>query len=230
MLRPPVESQYVDMGLPSGTLWAVSNLDIKAEGKFQPTPFSYECSFVSWGNINAKNPISDTEFDYDFGGINAQAPWYDGQVYGSTPGAALTGPIPLSLDVARRELGGPWRMPSRQEFTELLANCSFVEADGETVIPDGQANKLVTVNDVVGIYLKSNNNGNLLFLACCGVGSGINLENRGTYGRYLSSSFISSRYAFGMNFRSIGVNPGTNSDRYYGRAIRPVWNPKELKQ
>lgn len=218
------------MGLPSGTLWAVSNLDIKAEGKFQPTPFSYECSFVSWGNINAKNPISDTEFDYDFGGINSQAPWYDGQVYGSTPGAALTGPIPLSLDVARRELGGPWRMPTRQEFSELIANCSFVEADGVTIIPVGQANKLVTVDGVVGIYLKSNVNGNHLFFACSGSGTGTQWKYRGTYGSYWSASFYSARYAYYLVFYSGGVNPQYNHSRYNGRAIRPVWNPKELKQ
>ena len=217
------------MGLPSGTLWAVSNLDILSPGKFQPTPFQYEGSFVSWGNIDAHNPISETEFDYDFGGVNAQAPWYEGQVYGSTPGAELTTNIPLSLDVARRELGGPWRMPTSAEFKELTDNCTYMQADGETAIASTTKNKLVTVEGVKGIYLKSNINGNLLFFACSGVGTGAQWKNRGTNGSYWSASFDAERNAFFLGFSSSGVYPQGSNDRYYGRAVRPVWNPRDKR-
>lgn len=217
------------MGLPSGTLWAVSNLDISSPGKFQPTPFQYDCSFVSWGNIDAHNPISETEFDFDFGGINAQAPWYEGQVYGSTPGAALTTNIPPSLDVARRELRGPWRMPSREEFSELLANITYMQADGVTPIPSSTKNKIVTVEGVKGILLKSNINGNMLFFACSGYVTGTRWEYRGTYGNYWSASFGSERNAFILNFGSSGVNPQRSNERFRGRAVRPVWNPRDKR-
>lgn len=217
------------MGLPSGTLWAVSNLDISSPGKFQPTPYQYECSFVSWGNIDAHNPISETEFDYDFGGINGQTPWYEGQPYGSTPGAALTTNIPLSNDVARRELGGPWRMPSKEEFAELIANITFMQADGETAIASTTKNKLVTVEGVKGIYLKSNINGNMLFFACSGNGAGTQWKNRGTLGHYWSASFDSERNAFGLSFYSSGVSPQNSNGRYYGLAVRPVWNPRDKR-
>lgn len=217
------------MGLPSGTLWAVSNLDISSPGKFQPTPFQYECSFVSWGNIDAHNPISETEFDYDFGSVNEQAPWYEGQPYGSTPGAALTTNIPPSLDVARRELGGPWRMPTIEEFAELIANITFMKADGVTPIPSTTNNKLVTVEGVKGIYLKSNINGNMLFFACSGNGIGTQWKNRGTNGNYWSASFDSERNAFYLIFGNTGVNPQGSGNRYSGRAIRPVWNPRDKR-
>ena len=217
------------MGLPSGTLWAVSNLDISSPGKFQPSPYQYDCSFVSWGNIDAHNPISDTEFDYDFGGVNAQAPWYEGQVYGSTPGAALTANIPLSLDVARRELGGPWRMPSKEEFSELIANITFMQADGITPIPTTTKNKLVTIEGVVGIYLKSNINGNMLFLACSSGGTGMEWKNPGAGGGYWSTSFESERNASYLGFVTNGVYPQLNNYRYYGFAIRPVWNPRDKR-
>lgn len=229
MQRPPSETLYVDMGLPSGTLWAVSNLDIKSPGKFQPTPFSYDCSFVSWGNIDAHNPVSETEFDYDFGGINAQAPWYEGQVYGSTPGAALTGPIPLSLDVARRELGGPWRMPTKEEFVELLDNITFMQADGETPIPSSTRNKLVTINGVKGIYLKSNINGNMLFFACTGDGTGTQWTYRNTHGLYWSTTYGSEQNAYNLVFYANVVDNQSSSYRYVGRAIRPVWNPRDKR-
>jgi hypothetical protein len=217
------------MGLPSGTLWAVSNLDISSPGKFQPTPYQYECSFVSWGNIDAHNPISETEFDFDFGEVNAQAPWYEGQVYGSTLGAALTTNIPPSLDVARRELGGPWRMPTKEEFAELIANITFMQADGVTPIPSTTKNKLVTVEGVKGIYIKSNINGNMLFFACSGYGTGTQWKNRGTNGLCWSASFDSERNAFSLNFGGSGVYPQGSNNRNYGRAIRPVWNPHDKR-
>lgn len=217
------------MGLPSGTLWAVSNLDISSPGKFQPTPYQYDCSFVSWGNIGAHNPISETEFDYDFGGVNDQAPWYEGQVYGSTPGAALTTDIPLSLDVARRELGGPWRMPTKEEFAELIANITYMQADGVTPIPSTTKNKIVTVEGVKGIYLKSNINGNMLFFACSGSGDSTQWKGRGSYGYYWSASFNSKRNASFLSFNSSGVIPQRSNDRYLGRAIRPVWNPRDKR-
>lgn len=229
MQRPPSETLYVDMGLPSGTLWAVSNLDISSPGKFQPTPYQYECSFVSWGNIGAHNPISENEFDYDFGGINAQAPWYEGQVYGSTPGAALTTKIPLSLDVAHRELGSPWRMPTMEEFTELIANITFMRSDGVTPIPSHYENKIVTVEGVKGIYLKSNINGNMLFFACAGGASDTQWTSRGEAGRYWSSSILSEQYAISIGFGTIGVFPQGEAYRYEGRAIRPVWNPRDKR-
>lgn len=206
-------------------MWAVSNLDVSTPIKLAASPFQYECSFVSWGNIDGHNPIDETQFDYDFGGINSQAPWYEGQVYGSTPGAALSTDIPLSLDIAHRELGGPWRMPSSEEFQELIANCSFVEADGETIIPSSRGNKLVTVNGVTGIYLKSNSNGNLLFMACCGGGINTELRNRGSGGYYWSASFLSARDAYELHFNSDRVRTRYSNNRFYGRPIRPVWLP-----
>lgn len=217
------------MGLPSGTLWAVSNLDISSPGKFQPTPYQYDCSFVSWGNIDAHNPISETKYDYNFGGINAQAPWYEGQVYGSTPGAALTTNIPLSNDVARRELGGPWRMPSRQEFVELFNNITFMQADGETPIPSTTANKMVRIEGVLGIYLKSRINGNMLFFACSGFGAGETWENRGETGLYWSATIISEENARYLSIIRTAVNPQRSIERYRGIAIRPVWNPRDKR-
>lgn len=217
------------MGLPSGTLWAISNLDISSPGKFQPTPYQYDCSFVSWGNIDAHNPISETEFDYDFGGVNAQAPWYEGQVYGSTPGAALTTNIPPSLDVARRELGGPWRMPTKDEFSELIANITYMQADGETPIPSTQSAKIVTIEGVRGILLRSNINGNMLFLACAGAASGKTWDGRGTNGNYWSASIDTERNALCMRIANSSVNTQNSGNKYVGRAIRPVWNPRDKR-
>lgn len=227
--RPPLQTLWVDMGLPSGNRWAVSNLDANGQFFFQESPFQYEGSFVSWGNITPHNPISEVGFDYDFGGMNSEAPWYDGQPYGDTPGSLLTGDIPLTMDVARKMLGSPWRMPDIYDYQELINNTDFVQADGTTVIDDSETNKLVTVNGIVGIYLKSKVNGNLLFFACSGYGDGTTWINRSGNGDYWSTSFRSDSDALDFYFYGGGVGTGGIVSRFKGCSIRPIWNPRDIR-
>lgn len=217
------------MGLPSGLLWSPVDLDYTMAGKVADSPYSYVKSFFSWGNIEPHNPIRDrAAFDYNWGNINAQSPWYDGQVYGSTPGSSLEGYIPLSMDAANVMLGSLWRMPSLTEFRELIANCDFVQADGQTVIGEETTNKLVTVNGCRGIYLKSKTNGNLLFFSCSGYGERTTLYERSSRGYYFSLSYRSVPDAYGLVFSSSGVNPGADMRRFRGCAIRPVYDRSTL--
>ena len=221
------ESLIVDMGLPSGVKWAKADIDITTESGFTEvdgvvSPFKYEKSFVSWGNIEMFNPTSTSAFAHNWGGVNAEEPWYDGQVYGDTPGNALTANMAPSQDAARANLGAPWRMPTIEEFAELFENIDYVQADGSTVIDAATADKRVTVNGIVGLYLKSKINGNLLFFACSGYGNGSTWSHRGGNGLYWSASFGSARGARSLYFNSGGVNPQNNYNRYYGFAVRPV--------
>jgi hypothetical protein len=215
-------AHVVDMGLPSGLKWADCDIDLTQADKFAASPFQYNKTFFSWGNTDGHNPISDSAFDYNWGGVNENAPYYEGQVYGDTPGNKLTASMAPSQDAARANLGGPWRMPTTAEFKELFDNCDYVEADGTTVIAAGTANKLVTVNGVVGIYLKSKINGNKLFFACSGDGYGTSWSNRGSSGLYWSASFYSARYAYSLYFGSGGVSAQNYNLRYSGFAVRPV--------
>lgn len=213
------------MGLPSGLLWAPMNMDAQQERGFAESPFLYDCSFVSWGNVEPHSPNRDNaHFDYNWGGVNQQEPWYDGQVYGSTLGSELMTNLDIAHDVAHLICGEKWRMPSDTEFKELVDYCDFVQADGTTVIDAGTTDKRVTVNGVVGIYLKSKINGNLLFFTCSGLGQGTSWNGRGSYGSYWSASFRSDRYAYGLYFGGAGVIPQENDNRYYGFAVRPVYD------
>ena len=213
----------VDMGLPSGTKWAARDIDLTKPGGFCETPFTYEKSFFSWGNIDGHNPSSVSAFDYNWGGVNAQEPWYEGQPYGSTPGNTLTGNIAVgeAFDAARANLGAPWRMPTNGEFAELFSNIRYIKADG-TPIDSAQTNKLVTVNGVVGLYLESTINGARLFFSCSGNGNGRSWDNRGSFGYYWSSTWGSARLARSLSFYSGGVYPQSNYYRYLGFALRPV--------
>ena len=211
---------FVDMGLPSGLRWAIANLDATTQSGFaevdgKPSPFKYEGTFFSWGNTEGHNPISESAFSYDWGTGN------DGP-YAKTPGAALTANAGLSYDAARAILGAPWRDPSTEDFAELFANIDYVQADGETVIDASQANKLVTVNNITGIYLKSKINGNLLFFPCSGNGDGSSWYGRGSYGYYWSSSLYSATSGRILDFYSGGVSPQDSGNRFDGFAGRAV--------
>ena len=216
----------VDMGLTSGTLWAKKNLDVTQADGFAISEFQYECSFFSWGNVVGHNPISTSAFSYDFGSNNSGP-------YASTPGALLEGDVPINAtyDIARNLLGDPWQLPSDDDFVELIAGCDFVQADGSTVIDAGTANKLVTVNGIVGIYLKSKTNGNLLFFPCSGNGYGASWDNRATHGYYWSGSLASdTTKGLGLLFNSGGVNPQNTNYRFLGftgRAVQHVVQPSE---
>ena len=219
-----LSSHIVDMGLPSGTLWAKENIDISQTDGFAVSEFQYECSFFSWGNIAGHNPISDSAFSYDFGSENTGP-------YASTPGSQLSGNVPVNpmYDIARAICGDPWRMPTATEFQELIDNCDFVQADGETVVSG--SNKLVTVNGIVGIYLKSKTNGNLLFFPCSGLGYGTSWNYRTANGYYWSGS-LASDAAKGLHLRfySGGVNPQYTLNRFHGfsgRAVQHVVQPSE---
>ena len=93
---------YVDLGLPSGLLWATCNIGAD-------TPEGYGLYF-SWGNVEGHAEGSG----YNFSSTN----------YNSTPGSALTGDIlPNSgNDAARENWGEPWRMPTKEDYQELYDN------------------------------------------------------------------------------------------------------------
>lgn len=102
----PATPGAVDLGLPSGLLWADKNV-----GADTPEAPGH---YFSWGNVEGHAEGSG----YDFGSSN------DGP-YASTPGAALTGNIAVgdTYDAARKNMGAPWRLPTSAEFQELYDNC-----------------------------------------------------------------------------------------------------------
>lgn len=209
------------MGLPSGTLWANRNIDVQQRDGFAQSPYQYSCSFFSWGNVEGHDPTSDSSFSpYSWGGINSESPYYEGQVYGSTPGHSLTVNVPQNkdFDAARAIVGTPWRLPSNTDFAELLQNCEYIDEEGNIV--EG-TNKIVTVNYIHGVYLRSKINGQKLFFACCGYGSEQNWLNRGAAGFYMSSYNVDERVAVCMRINQSGVSNNLR-EKYFGYAVRPI--------
>lgn len=215
------------MGLPSGRKWAVANIDLSSPSGFQEvegvvSPFKYECSFCSWGNTDMYNPNERNSFAgvYNWGGVNANAPYYEGQPYGSTPGAALAADFGPSFDAARCHLGAPWRIPRSYEYKELFDYCDFINAEGDIVTG---ADRLITMNGIVGIRLRSRLNGNVIFFPCSGFGSLTSWISRGAGGFFWSSSWVSGRNAQRMYFSDSLVSAQAPFARCFGYAVRPVF-------
>ena len=222
--------QLVDMGLPSGLLWAKANIDITTDSGFQEvegdvSPFKYECSFCSWGNTDIYNPMSDKSYVI---GSNSNSFNYNfGTSYDSSPGGTLTANLGPSFDAARANLGAPWRIPTNNEFIELVDNCDFVDADGNVVtastsVAGTDADKRITMNGIIGIRLRSKINGNTLFFPACGYGSNGIWNERGQQIKYPSSVFGSSSYCRGLLFTETIAQKDYSMTRNRGYAIRPV--------
>lgn len=112
-------NDVVDMGLPSGRLWAKKNV-----GALTETGSGY---YFSWGNLTGHSEGSG----YDF----SQAK------YDTTDAASISANLTLAQDAAHANLGGLFRMPTSAEFQELYDNCTIV-----WTTMDGVEGRLFTSN------------------------------------------------------------------------------------
>lgn len=95
--------EYVDLGLPSGTLWATRNIGARS-------PEAYGCYFA-WGETKEKDYYGWDTYFYCDGTQNS--------CYNIGDNIAGT-----EYDVAHLWWGGTWQMPSLDQIKELIDNCS----------------------------------------------------------------------------------------------------------
>lgn len=184
----PIQARPVDMGLPSGVQWA--NCNVGAESLID------EGLFFSWGNVEG-HAMGE---EYDF----------SESVYNTTPGAAIETDLSLEQDAARAYQGAPWRMPSSNEFQELIENCTT---------------EWTTMNGVSGMLFTSNVNGKTLFFPATGYYNGTSLLNRGSTGFLWSSKYSNATNAARLLFNNTGVINVQNTNRFYGYPVRAVLQP-----
>lgn len=102
------EIAFVDLGLPSGRLWAACDIG-------SSTPSSKGTLF-SWGELTTKQTFN--EETYRWAKINET----QFAKYNSTDGKLV---LDMEDDAARQILGGRWRLPSIEDIQELLANTTW---------------------------------------------------------------------------------------------------------
>ncbi len=107
---------YVDLGLPSGTLWATEDLTVLESGAQSP--------FFSWGETASKQMFSYMNYRYATA-KDSLTKYVCDEKYAANK---MTDNIKMLLaydDAANMNWGGRWFMPSREELEELCDNCTF---------------------------------------------------------------------------------------------------------
>ena len=161
---------------------------------------------VKWAtcNVGASNP--EEYGKYFAWGETTSKSYYNGSTYTYTDNPTT---LPMSVDAARANWGGKWRMPTIDEFEELRNNCTW---------------KWTTQNGVNGYKVTSNSNGNYIFLPAAGYRDLGSLYGAGDYGYYWSSS------AYGPNYSTTALylyfystwKDRKNDYKAAGRSVRPV--------
>ena len=188
----------VDLGLPSGTLWATCNLGASK-------PESYGC-YYAWGETTSScNGKTFSEDTYKY---------YNGSVMTKY---TEEGVLDSSDDAATSTWGGAWRMPTLAEITEL-------ENENYTTCEWTQVNGIYgcRVTSKIKGY-----EGNSIFLPAAGEGRGSEVRDAGEQGLYWGSSIRNisgeSTYTSGdcMRLSEDYYSKGAAS-RWKGFSIRPV--------
>lgn len=137
---------YVDLGLPSGTMWATCNVgaDIPLDRGllFQ---FGRVDGYKYGDRKNKFKQAKHNRIDTN----NEELPQTtSGRMYmcGDT--------LDYSDDAASVNMGGNWRMPTRDELEELIDNTTHT---------------VESINKVKGMLFTSNTNNNSIFIPFCGI-------------------------------------------------------------
>ena len=194
------EHLWVDLGLPSGTLWATCNV-----GADNPEDYG---DYFAWGETEPKDVYDWSTYKWCNGSYNTLTKYCTKSSYGTVDNKTELDP---EDDAAYVNWGENWRMPTLDQQTELRTECTWT---------------WTTQNGVNG-RLVTGPNGNTLFLPAAGYRYGSSLYDAGSWGFYRSRTLYSSSpyYAYSLGFISDVVAWG-NDDRGRGLAVRPVRVPQ----
>ena len=111
----PAEHEWVDLGLPSGTLWATTNVGADS-------PEGYGDNFA-WGETTPKDVYNWSTYQWCMGSYNTFTKYCNISGYGYN--GFTDGKIELDLedDAAYVNWSPDWRMPSQEQIQELYNNC-----------------------------------------------------------------------------------------------------------
>lgn len=209
-IRPVVNAQssnyeYVDLNLPSGTLWATCNV-----GANSPEEYGY---YYAWGEtsnekaypIGNKSSFTWTNYQFCRGSYDTLTKYNTIYIFGLVDNKEVLEPAD---DVATVKWGSEWRMPTNEEFQELVDRCTWV---------------WTTQNGVNGCIVIGTN-GNYIFLPAGGE-MYPTIRNVGKYGYYWTSTLHNGNChcAYGPYLYETdhGIGLPTRCD---GRNVRPVYN------
>ena len=187
--------ETVDLGLPSGTKWANMNVGATA-------PDDYGLYFA-WGEIQPKE-VYDWD-SYQWGSWST--------AFNKASITKYNNRLNPEDDAATINWGGKWRMPTKEEFEELVANTTVAYE---------------TIGDSAVVKLTSKKNGASIYMPLGGWWNGrhITYERQGGYywASTLSNKTVNKQYvyAYCASFLESNVAGVDIEKRPIGQLIRPV--------
>ena len=194
--------EWIDLGLPSGTLWATCNV-----GANKPEEYG---DYFAWGETQPKSNYNKSTYKYCNESNNTMTKYCTSSSYGTVDNKTELEPAD---DAATVNWESGWQMPSKAQQQELINN------NYTTTI-------WTTQNGVYGRKITSKSNGNSIFLPAAGYCAGTSLYHAGSYGGYWSRSLrtICSDDGHLLYFDSSNLDTG-RFDRPCGLSVRPVRVP-----
>ena len=196
--------EYIDLGLPSGTLWAKCNVGAENETDYG--------DYFMWGFTT---PNNDTPCDWEHAPFNNGSSLYDEEYFTTHKSEWLDGEDNLKpeFDAATQIMGSDWRMPTRDEIQELLDNTNnewIEDFNGSGV----NGRKFTSKTDT----------SKYIFIPAAGYCSGGSVYGVGDYGYVWSSSLNTSNPydAWSLYFNS-GDCYMNNYGRCNGWSVRGVF-------
>lgn len=190
--------EYVDLGLPSGTLWATCNV-----GASHPEDYG---NYYAWGETKTKSSYHLFNYRYkkDYDGLTKYCNKSNRGNNGFTDNLTV---LQSSDDAATVNWGSGWKIPDKEQWNELC---------------DNTTNTGTTQNGVKG-RLFTASNGASLFLPAAGVFMD---DDEPTYsgnsGSYYSSSLYTGDPYGAWVFSFLLDSDMTHPDRVVGRSVRAV--------
>ena len=186
--------KWVDLGL--SVRWATCNVGATAPEEYG--------DYYAWGEIATKDSCTWENYSLADSSSTALTKYCNSSDYGTVDNKTT---LEAADDVATQKWGGNWRMPTIDEWDELLKNCDWT---------------WTTLNGVNGYEVKATN-GNSIFLPAAGYRFDGVLFNAGSDGGYWSSSLDTDNPSLTQSVNFYSDYHSTNSDyRYYGRSVRSV--------
>ncbi len=191
--------EWVDLGLPSGTLWATCNV-----GANSPEEYG---DYFAWGETEPKTDYSWSTYKYCKGSCDTMTKYCTSSDYGIVDNKTELEP---SDDAATANWGSEWQMPSLEQCKELYNN-------------NYTTTTWTVMNGIYGRMIVSNSNGNSVFLPAAGWQADAIIDGTGGYGYYWSRSLYTTSgcdHALYLDFASQYIDWASGYP-YYGRTIRP---------
>ena len=188
---------FVDLGLPSGLLWAETNIGAASAADAG--------AYFAWGETRSKDNYVWGTYRYGTGEENIT----------KYKASDSNGRLERADDVACAQWGKGCRMPTSHEFAELRDTTHCTWTWTRCYASDGTS--------VWGYLVSSKYNGRSIFLPAAGCRNGNSLLYSGTRGYYWSST-LNALYNCYANYLCIESDQpyGGHDDRFYGLTIRPV--------